>query len=86
MNDEKKFSFKPVCSSGEGITHVSAKERGLADAKLTTQNHFLFRYLHTSHLYLFVVALFAPFFSVFSYVLLYFLHRAHILEQPSARI
>ena len=54
MNDKKKFSFKPVCSSGEGITHVSAKERGLADAKLTTQNHFLFRYLHTSHLYLFV--------------------------------
>ena len=35
---------------------------------------------------LFVVALFAPLFSVFSYVLLYFLHRAHILEQPSARI
>ena len=36
MNDQKKFSFKPVCSSGEGITHVSAKERGLADAKFTT--------------------------------------------------
>ena len=85
MNDKKKFSFKPVCSSGEGITHVSAKKRGLADTKLTTQNHFLFRYLHTSHLCLFV-AMFAPFFSDFPYVLLYFLHRAHILEQPSARI
>ena len=46
----KELFYRPVCSRSECVTHESSEEWRFSDSKLTAQNHFLLRNLHTRHL------------------------------------